>query len=158
MVVGEAPGRSEDAAGRPFVGRAGVLLDRALLAAGVSRDDVMVTNAVKCRPPANRTPTLAERKACFPYLLEEIRRTDPYVILALGNAALASLLGRSGVSSMRGHWYRLDRERETWVMPTWHPAYVMYQGGVQSTAGAQFERDFYAFVQRGASNESNRSS
>lgn len=151
MVIGEAPGRDEDAAGRPFVGRAGALLDEALVTAFISphaRREVFVTNVVKCRPPGNRTPTQREQQACLTYLQDEIERVDPYVILALGSAALWVLLRETGIVSKRGGWYRLDRERETWVMPTYHPAFVGYQGGVGSPTWEQFVGDVEMFANR----------
>lgn len=151
MVVGEAPGRDEDAAGRPFVGRAGVLLDEALVTAFVSpraRQEVFVTNAVKCRPPGNRTPSQREQQACLAYLQDEIERVDPHVILALGNAAAFVLLRETGITRIRGEWHRLDRERETWVMPTYHPAFVGYQGGVGSVAWEAFVGDVEMFANR----------
>jgi len=151
MVVGEAPGRDEDAAGMPFVGRAGALLDQALVTAFVSpraRQEVFVTNTVKCRPPGNRTPTQREQQACLAYLQDEIERVDPYVILSLGNAAAWVLLRERSITRIRGNWFRLDRERETWVMPTYHPAFVGYQGGIGSAAWDLFVDDVQVFATR----------
>lgn len=133
LIVGEAPGREEDRRGIPFVGRAGETLDRALKEAFITenaRGEIMVTNAVKCRPPANRDPTRIELDTCVAlYLVEEIHQIDPIAVLCLGNVALEACLGITGISSVRGTWHMLNRERETWVMPTWHPAYVNYNSG-----------------------------
>lgn len=150
MVVGEAPGRNEDAAGHPFIGRAGALLDDVLADAFVTqfaRRETFVTNAAKCRPPANRTPKTSELRACETYLIEEIRLVDPWVILACGNAAIWSLLREQRVTHIRGQWHRLDRERETWVLPTYHPAFVLRQG-LDSLAAEQFKDDVQMFATR----------
>lgn len=133
LVVGEAPGREEDQRGLPFVGRAGLTLDRALKQAFVTdlaREEIVVTNAVKCRPPSNRDPSRIELDTCVAlYLVEEIHEIDPIAILACGNIALEACLGITGISSVRGTWHMLNRDKETWVMPTWHPAYVNYNSG-----------------------------
>lgn len=152
MVVGEAPGRDEDAAGRPFIGRAGALLDQALTTALGSlwdvASDVFVTNVVKCRPPSNRTPSTREMQMCEPYLRKEISLHNPFVVIALGNAAIWSLLRETGITRIRGEWFQLDRQRETWVMPTYHPAFVGYQGGVGSQAWELFVEDIEVAVNR----------
>ena len=151
MVVGEAPGRNEDEQGKPFVGQAGKLLDSVLNSAFMTeqaRREVFVTNAVKCRPPGNRTPTDTETDACFSYLLREIEQVDPYVILALGNAAASVLLGETGITRLRGTWHRLDSERVRFVMPTFHPAYVLYQGGWGSAAHSLFVDDVTMFANK----------
>lgn len=133
LIVGEAPGREEDRRGIPFVGHAGQTLDRALKQAFVTeraREEIMVTNAVKCRPPANRDPSRIELDTCVAlYLVEEIHQIDPIAILVCGNIALEACLGIRGISSVRGTWHLLNRDKETWVMPTWHPAYVNYNSG-----------------------------
>ena len=93
IFVGEAPGRNEDLQGEPFVGSAGKKLSIALENAGVSRDDVYITNTVKCRPPENRVPTVLEKKACYDYLQKEIEFIKPKIICVLGNTAFGSILG-----------------------------------------------------------------
>lgn len=93
MVIGEAPGKDEDAAGSPFVGRAGRILDKALADAGISRADVYITNIVKCRPPKNRRPRADELSACAPYLENELRAVRPSVICLLGATVARSLCG-----------------------------------------------------------------
>src|SRR5262245_9310661 len=93
MLVGEAPGAEEEKLGRPFVGSAGRILDRALGEAGLSRSDVVISNLVRCRPPDNRTPHKDEAAACLPYLLEDIETYRPRLIVCLGGAALDGLTG-----------------------------------------------------------------
>ena len=122
--VGEGPGADEDAQGLPFVGKAGQLLDRMILAMGLSRDDVYVCNVVKCRPPENRKPELDEMAACLPYLSEQLELIAPRVIVALGATAVQGLLGTSeGITRMRGKWKSYRGQID--VMPTFHPAYLL---------------------------------
>ncbi|MGC9071469.1 MAG: uracil-DNA glycosylase family protein [Acidilobus sp.] len=133
MLVGEAPGRTEDEQGRPFVGAAGQLLNETLEMAGMPRPSVYITNVVKCRPPNNRTPTDEEVAACVGYLKEEIRLVRPKVIVALGNTAgsalfsLASLKWR-GATAERGSRVRASIEGiEVLLLPTYHPAAALYK-------------------------------
>jgi len=122
--VGEGPGAEEDAQGFPFVGAAGLLLDKMIAAMGLSRDEVYVCNIVKCRPPNNRKPEPEEMAACMPYLAEQIELIEPSVIVALGATAVQGLLGTSeGIMRLRGKW-KLYKGRIA-VMPTFHPAYVL---------------------------------
>jgi DNA polymerase len=122
--VGEGPGADEDAAGFPFVGKAGQLLDRMIDAMGFGRDDVYVCNIVKCRPPKNRKPEPDEMATCRPYLAEQIELLNPNVIVALGATAVEGLLGiGGGITRLRGKW-RLYQGRIA-VMPTFHPAYLL---------------------------------
>lgn len=120
MFIGEAPGRDEDLKGRPFVGRAGMLLTKIIKAMGLSREDVYITNVVKCRPPGNRNPALDEIIECLPYLEKQIELIKPKVICALGSVAAQTLTGKhTGISSLRGRFHEyLDIP----VMPTFHPA------------------------------------
>ncbi len=125
MFIGEGPGRDEDLQGRPFVGKAGELLDRMIGAIGLQRTDVYIGNVVKCRPPDNRTPTSQEAAACLGYLHRQIELVRPKVIVTLGATPLRELLGIStGITRVRGQWQRLGA---TPVMPTFHPAYVLRQ-------------------------------
>ncbi|CAN5561290.1 hypothetical protein BH09MYX1_BH09MYX1_42160 [soil metagenome] len=132
--IGEAPGADEDAQGLPFVGRAGQLLDKMIAAMGLDPDqDVYVCNIIKCRPPGNRKPEPEETAACIPYLHEQIAAVDPKVIVALGNTAVASLLGTTlGITKLRGDW-KLYRGRVL-VMPTYHPSYLLRESGQQAQA------------------------
>jgi uracil-DNA glycosylase family 4 len=123
MFVGEAPGADEDAQGRPFVGRAGQLLNKIIEAIGLTRDDVFIGNVNRCRPPQNRTPTLAEAAICKPFLLREIAVVRPDVIVVLGNTAMKNLLDtKEGITKLRG---KFQDYRGIKVMPTFHPAYLL---------------------------------
>jgi DNA polymerase len=123
--IGEAPGEDEDLQGKPFVGRAGQLLDRMISAMGMNpATDVYVCNIIKCRPPANRRPTPVETETCIQYLHDQLANVKPKVIVALGNTAVASLLGtKIGITKLRGEW-KLYRGT-TLVMPTYHPSYLI---------------------------------
>ncbi len=132
--VGEAPGADEDAQGIPFVGRAGQLLDRMIHAMGLDPEkDVYVCNIIKCRPPGNRRPEPQETATCIPFLHEQLAHMNPKVIVALGNTAVASLLGtKVGITKVRGAW-KLYRGAIP-VMPTFHPSYLLRPGPAQSEA------------------------
>jgi DNA polymerase len=123
IFVGEAPGREEDAQGRPFVGEAGTLLTRIIQAMGLNRESVYICNVVKCRPPQNRDPDPDEQKTCIPFLLKQIEIIHPKVICALGRVAGKALLGnRFKISRDRGEWQRF---KDVPLMPTYHPAYLL---------------------------------
>ncbi len=123
MFVGEAPGADEDAQARPFVGRAGQLLTKIIEAIGLKREEVLIGNVNRCRPPANRPPTPEEASTCKPYLLREIAVAKPEVIVVLGNTALKNLLGtKEGITRVRG---RFQDFKGIKVMPTFHPAYLL---------------------------------
>jgi uracil-DNA glycosylase family 4 len=120
MVVGEAPGQEEDRSGRPFVGRAGKLLDLVLQSAGFARGDVYICNVLKCRPPQNRNPQPDEVSACSPYLLRQVELVQPRVILAFGAFAAQTLLGTDiSIGKLRG---RTHQYRGVPLVPTYHPA------------------------------------
>lgn len=129
MFVGEGPGRDEDLQGRPFVGKAGELLDKMIGAIGLRRDQTYIANVVKCRPPDNRTPTSEEAGACLGYLRRQIELIRPAVIVTLGATPLRELVGvGEGITRVRGQWKRVVvGNREIPVMPTFHPAYVLRQ-------------------------------
>lgn len=123
MFVGEAPGADEDAQGKPFVGRAGQLLTKMIEAMGMKRDEVMIGNVNRCRPPGNRQPTLEEAAICRPFLFREIAAIQPEIIVVMGNTALRNLLEvREGITRVRG---RFQDFRGIKVMPTFHPAYLL---------------------------------
>ena len=96
MLVGEAPGREEDLKGMPFVGRAGRILDEALAQAGLKREEVFITSAIKCRPPQNRKPKKKEIELCLPYLLAQIDAINPQVVCLMGNTDAQAILGIQG--------------------------------------------------------------
>ena len=128
LFIGEGPGAEEDARGEPFVGQAGRLLDAMLAAIDLVRgEDVYIANAVKCRPPGNRTPEAGELAACFPYLQRQIELIRPKLIVLLGRVAVTSVLGQdASLSSLRGKTlsYRTG-DREVPVIVTYHPAYLL---------------------------------
>jgi DNA polymerase len=127
MLVGEAPGRDEDLQGKPFVGRAGKLLDRMLEAIGLSEEHVYITNTVYWRPPGNRTPAPAEIEACAPFLARQIELLSPRVVVLLGGAAAKNILGvTEGIMRLRGKWltYRCGG-RDIPTLATLHPAYLL---------------------------------
>jgi DNA polymerase len=123
MFIGEAPGRSEDEQGRPFVGAAGKLLTEALREAGLSREDIFITNIVKCRPPNNRVPREDERSSCRPYLERQIALINPMIICILGRTAYESLLEGGSITSNRG---RLVKHGNRFYFLTVHPAAIIY--------------------------------
>jgi uracil-DNA glycosylase len=140
MLVGEGPGETEDRLGRPFVGRAGELLDRMLGAIDLPRESVFICNTVKCRPTQNeggklrnRAPDPAEMANCRPYLDEQIDIIRPRVILALGAPAARSFLGaKFSITRQRGQWY--EGPLGSALIATFHPAYVLRQTGGELTA------------------------
>lgn len=126
MFVGEGPGADEDRTGRPFVGRAGDLLTRMIVAMGLRREDVYIANTVKCRPPGNRVPTPDERESCFPFLKEQIRILKPRFMILLGQTAAQSLLpDQESISRIRGTECRIAEFPDIQVLPTYHPAYLL---------------------------------
>ncbi len=137
VFLGEAPGADEDAAGIPFVGRAGQLLDKMIAAMGLDAGkDVYVCNILKCRPPDNRRPTSQEMETCFPYVHEQLQLVSPDVIVALGNTAVAALLGTNiGITKLRGQW-KLYRGKIP-VMPTYHPSYLLRPSETQAESKKQ---------------------
>jgi len=123
VVVGEGPGKTEDATGRPFVGRAGELLTKILAAIDLPRAQVFICNIVKCRPPENRQPQFDEIAACLPFLYRQIELVNPKVILAMGSTAAQSLLNtRQSLGSLRDHIHRF---RGIPLVVTYHPAALL---------------------------------
>ena len=128
MIIGEAPGTEEDRQGKPFVGRSGQLLDQILGSVGLNPErDVFITNAVFRLPPGDdgkplRKPTSEEIAWYKPWLLEIIRLVDPLIMLLTGNVATEAILGQTGITRLRGQWFRAG---ERWAMPIFHPAYLL---------------------------------
>jgi uracil-DNA glycosylase len=123
MFVGEAPGADEDLQARPFVGRAGQLLTKIIEAIGFKREEVLIGNVNRCRPPANRAPLPDEAATCKPFLLREIASVQPDVIVVLGNTAMKNLLDtKIGITRLRGEFQDFNGIK---VMPTFHPAYLL---------------------------------
>ncbi len=127
MIIGEGPGADEDRTGRPFVGRAGELLDKQIAAMGLTRPQVYIANVVKCRPPNNRTPTPAEASTCGDYLRRQIQTIRPAVILTVGGPAAKLLIDtKDGITRLRGTWHTYDAvDPPIPIMPTFHPAYLL---------------------------------
>ena len=119
MIVAEAPGKEENLSGRPFVGRSGILLRRLMEKAEISPKDVFIANVIKCRPPNNRNPSSVELEACRVWLDEQIETIHPKVIVPLGNFACQVLLGKTGITAMRGRCF--EKAGITYC-PTFHPA------------------------------------
>lgn len=120
VLIGEAPGAEEDRTGRPFVGRAGQLLDRVLAEAGLDRDAVAVVNVLQCRPPGNRTPTTTEAVRCRGWLDRKLALIEPSLIVTLGLSAAVAFLGRGiRLGTVRGTVHEVDGRR---VLPTYHPS------------------------------------
>lgn len=139
MIIGEAPGREEDRAGKPFVGQAGQLLDRMLAAIGMARDapdaaqSVYITNVLPWRPPSNRDPEPAEVAMMMPFLRRHVELADPEILVLMGNHACNAVLGKRGITKLRGQWTTgLDRP----VLPMLHPAYLLRQPAAKRHAWA----------------------
>src|SRR4029077_10164852 len=142
MLVGEAPGASEERTGEVFSGAAGQLLDKCLVRAGLSPSELYITNAVKCRPPENRKPERWEAKVCADeYLTKEIEEIRPTHILLLGNEALTAVARKSGITKHRG--VRLEvkgHPKSRTIMAAFHPAYALRNPGVHPTLQEDIRR------------------
>jgi DNA polymerase len=144
MFVGEAPGFNEDLQGRPFVGAAGNLLNEMLKLAGLSREEVFITNVVKCRPPNNRDPAEEEVEACKPYLFRQLEAVGPEIVVCLGRHSARVFFESSGlkfesIMKVRGEPRRLVvAGRELLCLPTLHPAAALYNPRLRSLLEADF--------------------
>jgi DNA polymerase len=138
MLIGEGPGEEEDKQGRPFVGRAGKLLDSILDACGFERSkDIFIANIVKCRPPKNRIPTPEERACCLLHLYKQIEIIQPEIIILLGATALQGLIDPlAKISKQRGKWLIWQG---IWVMPTYHPAALLRNSRLKQPAWEDFK-------------------
>ena len=129
MIIGEAPGADEDRIGRPFVGRAGQLLDRMLAAIGLDRSGVLITNVIYWRPPGNRTPTAAEIASCLPFVFRLIALVRPKVLVLSGGTAAGALLAQSqGITRLRGRWFDLavpGLDQPVPTLPMFHPSFLL---------------------------------
>ncbi|MFZ1964019.1 MAG: uracil-DNA glycosylase, partial [Roseiarcus sp.] len=143
MLVGEAPGGDEDRIGRPFVGRAGHLLDRMLAAIGLDRTKVYIANVVPWRPPGNRTPTPQETAVCLPFVRRQIALVAPRLLVCLGGSATQTLLGvKEGITRTRGVWrdYQGDDGAAIPTLPMFHPAYLLRQPAAKRQAWADLRK------------------
>ncbi len=129
MLIGEAPGEEEDLKGRPFVGKAGQLLTKILQSVDIKREEVFITNMVKCRPPGNRNPSKSEIETCFPYLETQIAIINPKIIVTLGNVPTQYLLDitTEGITKLRGRWF--DWLGGIKIFPMFHPSYLLRNEG-----------------------------
>jgi DNA polymerase len=142
MFVGEGPGYYEDKQGEPFVGAAGQLLNRMLQEIGLRRDDVYITNVVRCRPPGNRDPLPDEIEACRPFLIGTLEAIRPRLIVTLGNFATRVILDRPvSIGRVRGQRFMWEGRA---VIPTFHPAAILHGGGEASSQMAALRSDFQA--------------
>jgi DNA polymerase len=148
MLVGEAPGADEDRLGRPFVGAAGQLLNKILDAAGFAREEVYITNVVKCRPPGNRLPKKEEAECCFPYLVRQIELIQPRLIVCLGSLATQYLVHQQAkITLVRG---KVFRKGWTQIIPTFHPAALLRDASKKKLVWQDFKliRELYARIKK----------
>lgn len=134
VFIGEAPGKNEDEQGLPFVGAAGKFLNEMLAAAGMNRGDVYITNIVKYRPPNNRDPLPDEKAAFWPYLLKQLQIIQPKVIITLGRHSMEYFLPDLKIGQVHGQPKRIQfGEQKIVIMPLFHPAAALYNGGMRQT-------------------------
>ncbi len=137
MFIGEGPGFHENEQGRPFVGAAGNFLEELLASIGLSREEVFITNIIKCRPPGNRDPQAAEIEACSGYLERQIRSLNPKVIVTLGRFSMARFFPKTRISAIHGKAQRIGNRL---VVPMYHPAAALHQPSLRKTIQADFAR------------------
>lgn len=146
VFIGEAPGKNEDEQGLPFVGAAGKFLNEMLAAAGLERSDVYITNIVKYRPPNNRDPSDEEKQAFWPYLARQLEIIDPKAIVTLGRHSMEFFIPDGKISQIHGHAVRKkvtyhDKKQHEWlIIPLYHPAAALYNGGMRQTLIDDFIR------------------
>ncbi|HLC97780.1 MAG TPA: uracil-DNA glycosylase [Candidatus Nanoarchaeia archaeon] len=148
LLVGEAPGAEEDKQGVPFCGMSGKVLDQLLAGAGLQREDVFITNTVLCRPPNNRNPEKEEIEQCRARLDQLIAILQPKVIVTVGNFATQRILGKTGITSLRGKVFqKVLGNREVTIVPTIHPANYLYSGR-NPDLFAKMQQDFRMVVEQ----------
>jgi uracil-DNA glycosylase len=139
VFIGEAPGKKEDELGLPFVGASGKFLNEMLAQAGLSRSDVYITNVVKYRPPNNRDPKPAEKKAFMPYLLKQLEIIQPKVVITLGRHSMEYFLPGAVIGDVHGQPHHVTVEDdELMIIPLYHPAAALYNGSLRATLIADF--------------------
>jgi uracil-DNA glycosylase len=137
MLIGEGPGHHEDQQGKPFVGASGKFLSELLLNAGLSREEVFITNVVKCRPPGNRDPLPDEIAACRPYLRRQVEVIDPDVIVTLGRFSMAHFFPGERISKIHGQPREINGRL---YVPMYHPAAALHQGALRATIQEDFNK------------------
>ena len=146
MLIGEAPGRNEDLQGKPFVGRAGKILDELLKEADLTREDIFITNVVKCRPPGNRDPLPNEIKACSPFLEKQIQAMQPKIIITLGRFAMNYIfekygIQKSSISQVHGKTFKISSLNGLIkIIPMLHPAVVAYDSSKKQELVNDFKK------------------
>lgn len=145
VFIGEAPGKNEDEQGLPFVGAAGKFLDEMLASAGLKRTDVYITNIVKYRPPNNRDPEPTEKRDFWPYLIRQLEVIQPKIIVTLGRHSMEYFLPGQRISAVHGQPKKIvataDGKEFSWIiMPLFHPAAALYNGGMRETLKADFAK------------------
>ncbi len=141
VFIGEAPGKKEDEQGIPFIGAAGKFLNLMLEAAGMDRSDVYITNIVKYRPPNNRDPKPAEKEAFWPYLLKQLEIIHPKVVITLGRHSMEYFLPGAVIGEVHGQPHQVQfGELKLTVVPLYHPAAALYNGGLRQTLIDDFVR------------------
>lgn len=139
VLIGEAPGKSEDEQGLPFVGASGKFLDVMLEAAGLDRSDIYITNIVKYRPPGNRDPSTLERQEFWPYLKQQLEIIDPQIIATLGRHSMEFFIPGAKITEVHGQAvietvkYQDGKQREWRIIPLYHPAAALYNGQMRQT-------------------------
>lgn len=141
VFIGEAPGKNEDLQGVPFVGAAGKFLDEMLQSIHLDRKDIYITNIVKYRPPNNRDPLPEEKKAFWPYLVRQLDVIQPKLVVTLGRHSMEYFLPNQKISAIHGEPKRIQfGERKQVIMPLFHPAAALYNGGMRQTLMDDFSR------------------
>ena len=141
VLIGEAPGKNEDEQDVPFVGAAGKFLNEMLASAGMNREDVYITNIVKYRPPNNRDPLPEEKKAFWPYLLEQLQIIKPKIVVTLGRHSMEYFLPGQYISKIHGQPKRIQLgDHEIVIVPLYHPAAALYNGSMRQTLIDDFMR------------------
>lgn len=142
VFIGEAPGKTEDESGKPFIGRAGKFLAEMLASIGMSREQVYITNIVKYRPPENRDPTDQEKKECAPWLFEEIQVIQPLLIIFLGRHAMTHFLPELKISEAHGKLVhrKIPNLSTEYFLPLYHPAAALYNGSMRQTLLEDFSK------------------
>lgn len=147
MLIGEGPGADEDMQGIPFVGKAGILMNKAFEGLGFNRDNLYIANIVKCRPPQNRVPEDDEAEACLNYLRNQVLLVKPQIIVLLGSTALKNILGKEyGITASRGKWIE---KKGILYMPTWHPAALLRD----ETKKIEFWKDLKLVIEKAEENK-----